>query len=70
MLFRSAIADLFNQQDASFNHESPHGIDRMQAWTYSMDWYAEQRQRLEDEIQKYSDPPSEHMLPELPPHAQ
>ncbi len=41
----------------------------MQAWVYAMDWYAEQRQRLEDEVQKYSDPPSEHLLPELPPHA-
>ncbi|KAK9832921.1 hypothetical protein WJX74_001815 [Apatococcus lobatus] len=40
-----------------------------QAWVYAMEWYAEQRQRLEDEIQKYSDPPSEQLLPELPPHA-
>ena len=44
-------------------------VSWLQAWVYAMEWYAEQRQRIEDEIQKYSDPPSEHMLPELPPHA-
>lgn len=47
-------------------HQAEYAV---QVYTYAMDWYVEQRQRLEDEIQKYSDPPSEQLLPELPPHA-
>ena len=34
-----------------------------------MDWYLGHRQVLEAEVQKFSDPPSEALLPPLPPQA-
>lgn len=34
-----------------------------------MAWYVEQRRVLEEQVKKYSDPPSEHLLPDLPNHA-
>jgi hypothetical protein len=34
-----------------------------------MSWYLEQRHALEEQVRKYSDPPSEHLLPDLPLHA-
>lgn len=40
-----------------------------QVWVPVMSWYLEQRRALEQQVKKYSDPPSEHLLPDLPPHA-
>ena len=40
-----------------------------QVWVPVMSWYLEQRRQLEQQVKKYSDPPSEHLLPDLPPHA-
>ena len=40
-----------------------------QVWVPVMAWYLEQRRQLEQQVKKYSDPPSEHLLPDLPPHA-
>ena len=34
-----------------------------------MSWYVDQRRQLEETVKKYSDPPSEHLLPDLPLHA-
>lgn len=34
-----------------------------------MEWYLENRVHLESEIKKYQDPPSEALLPPLPPQA-
>ena len=34
-----------------------------------MSWYVDQRRQLEETVRKYSDPPSEHLLPDLPLHA-
>lgn len=34
-----------------------------------MKWYAGQRQQLEGEMKKYADPPSDRLLPDLPPNA-
>lgn len=41
----------------------------VQVWVPVMSWYLEQRRALEQQVKKYSDPPSEHLLPDLPPHA-
>jgi hypothetical protein len=41
----------------------------MQAWVSVMSWYVAKRRHFEEEIRKYSDPPSDALLPELPPHA-
>ncbi|CAL8462668.1 g2201 [Coccomyxa elongata] len=38
-------------------------------WVPVMSWYVEHRRTLEEQVKKYSDPPSEHLLPDLPPHA-
>jgi mitochondrial import inner membrane translocase subunit TIM50 len=37
-------------------------------WTSVMDWYVEKRRTLESEMKKYADPPSDKLLPDLPPH--
>jgi hypothetical protein len=34
-----------------------------------MRWYADQRAQLEGEMKKYADPPSDALLPDLPPGA-
>jgi import inner membrane translocase subunit TIM50 len=34
-----------------------------------MRWYVGQRRRLEGEMRKYADPPSDRLLPDLPPNA-
>lgn len=34
-----------------------------------MGYYVDKRRHFESEIKKYSDPPSDALLPELPPHA-
>eukprot|EP00891_Asterochloris_glomerata_P004037 jgi/Astpho2/4037/e_gw1.00063.287.1_t len=34
-----------------------------------MEWYLKQRQQIEDEMKKYQNPPSDHLLPPLPSHA-
>ena len=34
-----------------------------------MAWYLEKRRYAESEIRKYSEPPSEALLPDLPPQA-
>jgi len=34
-----------------------------------MGWYLEQRRYVENEVRKYSDPPSDRLLPDLPAHA-
>ena len=39
----------------------------IQLWVEVMSWYAGQRQRIEAEIKKYSDPPSDRLLPDLHP---
>lgn len=38
-------------------------------WTSTMRWYLDKRRHFESEIKKYSDPPSDALLPDLPPHA-
>ncbi len=40
-----------------------------QVWVPVMSWYVDNRKQLADTIKKYSDPPSEHLLPDLPLHA-
>ena len=40
-----------------------------QVWVPLMSWYLEQRRAAEEQVRKYSDPPSEHLLPDLPLHA-
>ncbi len=40
-----------------------------QVWRAVMGWYLEQRRYLENEVRKYSDPPSDRLLPDLPAHA-
>lgn len=37
-------------------------------WVPAMRWYAEQRRQLEGEMKKYADPPSDRLLPDLPPN--
>ena len=34
-----------------------------------MGWYCEKRGSAESEVQRYADPPSDKLLPDLPPHA-
>ncbi len=34
-----------------------------------MAWYVEKRRHLESEVRKYSEPPSDALLPDLPPQA-
>ncbi len=34
-----------------------------------MAWYLEKRRHLESEVRKYSEPPSDALLPDLPPQA-
>ena len=41
----------------------------VQGWASVMDWYLGHRRTLEAEVQKYSDPTSEALLPPLPPQA-
>eukprot|EP00884_Botryococcus_braunii_P014271 jgi/Botrbrau1/22845/Bobra.0065s0004.1 len=38
-------------------------------WVPVMEWYVDQRHKLESEVKKYSDPPSDRLLPDLPPQA-
>ncbi|KAL3139567.1 hypothetical protein ABBQ38_003887 [Trebouxia sp. C0009 RCD-2024] len=38
-------------------------------WVPIMEWYLENRMHLESEVKKYQDPPSEALLPPLPPQA-
>ncbi|KAK9823312.1 hypothetical protein WJX72_001853 [[Myrmecia] bisecta] len=40
-----------------------------QVWSQVMKWYLEKRRDMESEVKKYSDPPSDRLLPDLPPHA-
>lgn len=40
-----------------------------QVWVPVMRWYAQQRRHLEGEMKKYADPPSDRLLPDLPPNA-
>ena len=42
-------------------------LDLAQAWATLLSAYAEQRAQIEAEVKKYSDPPSDHLLPDLPP---
>ncbi|KAK9839681.1 hypothetical protein WJX81_005792 [Elliptochloris bilobata] len=39
-----------------------------QVWRAVMGWYVEQRKHIEHEVRKYSDPPSDRLLPDNPPH--
>ncbi|KAL6766283.1 TIM50 [Auxenochlorella protothecoides x Auxenochlorella symbiontica] len=39
------------------------------AWAAVMGWYVERRRALEGEVKKYADPPSDKLLPDLPPAA-
>ena len=39
-------------------------------WGQVMAYYIEKRKYLEGEMKKYADPPSDRLLPDLPPHAQ
>lgn len=34
-----------------------------------MSWYLEKRKNIVEEMKKYADPPSDKLLPDLPPHA-
>jgi hypothetical protein len=47
----------------------PESLGALQVWIPIISWYVEQRKYLEEQVKKYSDPPSEHLLPDLPPHA-
>ncbi|KAK2080395.1 hypothetical protein QBZ16_000248 [Prototheca wickerhamii] len=38
-------------------------------WVPAMEWFVEQRRSVEGEMKKYADPPSEKLLPDLPPQA-
>ena len=38
-------------------------------WVPVMTWYVSQRRRAEGELSKYAAPPSDQLLPDLPPHA-
>lgn len=38
-------------------------------WVASLGWYIEKRKLIEAEMKKYADPPSDRLLPDLPPHA-
>lgn len=38
-------------------------------WTQVLGYYVEKRKYLEGEMKKYADPPSDRLLPDLPPHA-
>lgn len=38
-------------------------------WASLIGWYLEQREKLESEVKKYAEPPSDRLLPDLPPHA-
>lgn len=40
-----------------------------QLWVPVMEWYVGKRQYLEGELKKYADPPSDKLLPDLPPQA-
>ena len=44
-------------------------LRRLQVWLPVMSWYVDQKRQLEETVKKYSDPPSEHLLPDLPLHA-
>ena len=39
------------------------------AWVSVMEWYVDKRRHAESEFKKYADPPSDRLLPDLPPHA-
>lgn len=38
-------------------------------WAHVMSWYLDKRTQLESEMKKYADPPSDKLLPDLPPQA-
>jgi hypothetical protein len=40
-----------------------------QQWVSLMSWYLEKRKNILEEMKKYADPPSDKLLPDLPPHA-
>ena len=40
----------------------------VQVWCAVLGWYVEQRKHIQNEIRKYSDPPSDRLLPDNPPH--
>lgn len=39
----------------------------LQLWVKVVGWYVEKRRLIELEMKKYADPPSDHLLPDLPP---
>lgn len=41
----------------------------MQIWIALMNKYVDYRRYMESEMKKYADPPSDRLLPDLPPHA-
>ena len=41
----------------------------VQVWVPLMSQYVDYRKQLAETVKKYSDPPSEHLLPDLPLHA-
>lgn len=51
-----------SKQDLTNSNPATH------VWTSVMDWYVEKRRTLESEMKKYADPPSDKLLPDLPPH--
>jgi len=40
-----------------------------QVWASLLGWYVEKRRYVESEFKKYAEPPSDRLLPDLPPHA-
>jgi import inner membrane translocase subunit TIM50 len=38
-------------------------------WAGVLGWYVDKRKYIESEMKKYADPPSDRLLPDLPPHA-
>ncbi|CAL5218977.1 g732 [Coccomyxa viridis] len=60
----SEMQDLIDQRKKPENEFPGSSV-----WVPVMSWYADNRKQLAETIKKYSDPPSEHLLPDLPLHA-
>ena len=57
------------EQEVKRIKESPDAMPHSNAWASLIGWYLEQRTKLESEVKKYAEPPSDRLLPDLPPHA-
>jgi mitochondrial import inner membrane translocase subunit TIM50 len=59
--------DLQQQVEDVKRAENP--LPTSKLWATLIGYYLEQRQKLEQEVKKYAEPPSDRLLPDLPPHA-